>query len=202
MSIFNKKSREELEVETQMNIKLLKKKAEDYAKKCDSMAEKYDSQVQAARSIRNKSLEETFEEKAKNLRLQASKIRSFVLIIDDIGMMKDQSSLMNSFADTMKIYVKTISKGQSNPQWMSQMEAQLDKAVNESERVGDLFGGLLQDVGTNLNMEFDSISKGENASKNPASEEEPKLAADKIDDVEKRLREKLKNMDEREKEEF
>ncbi|OWP54476.1 MAG: hypothetical protein B2I18_04195 [Cuniculiplasma sp. C_DKE] len=193
MSVFNRKSKEELEVETQMNIKLLKKKAEDYAGKCDSMAQKYDAQKEAARSIGNKSLEQAFEEKAKNLRVQASKIRSFVLIVDDIGMMKDQSALMNSFADTMKTYVKTIGKGQANAQWMSQMESQLDKAVDESERVGDLFGGLLQDVGLNLNYELDSI--GREKSNNTNANDKEKVEDINVDEMEKRLREKLKNLD-------
>ncbi|EQB69935.1 hypothetical protein [Cuniculiplasma divulgatum] len=193
MSVFNRKSKEELEVETQMNIKLLKKKAEDYAGKCDSMAQKYDAQKEAARSIGNKSLEQAFEEKAKNLRVQASKIRSFVLIVDDIGMMKDQSALMNSFADTMKTYVKTIGKGQANAQWMSQMESQLDRAVDESERVGDLFGGLLQDVGFNLNFELDSIG-GEKSNNRNANDKE-KVEDINVDEMEKRLREKLKDLD-------
>ncbi|SIM59301.1 hypothetical protein [Cuniculiplasma divulgatum] len=193
MSVFNRKSKEELEVETQMNIKLLKKKAEDYAGKCDSMAQKYDAQKEAARSIGNKSLEQAFEEKAKNLRVQASKIRSFVLIVDDIGMMKDQSALMNSFADTMKTYVKTIGKGQANAQWMSQMESQLDKAVDESERVGDLFGGLLQDVGLNLNYELDSI--GREKSNNTNANDKEKVEDINVDEMEKRLREKLKDLD-------
>jgi hypothetical protein len=176
-----------------MNIKLLKKKAEDYAGKCDSMAQKYDAQKEAARSIGNKSLEQAFEEKAKNLRVQASKIRSFVLIVDDIGMMKDQSALMNSFADTMKTYVKTIGKGQANAQWMSQMESQLDKAVDESERVGDLFGGLLQDVGLNLNYELDSI--GREKSNNTNANDKEKVEDINVDEMEKRLREKLKDLD-------
>ena len=176
-----------------MNIKLLKKKAEDYAGKCDSMAQKYDAQKEAARSIGNKSLEQAFEEKAKNLRVQASKIRSFVLIVDDIGMMKDQSALMNSFADTMKTYVKTIGKGQANAQWMSQMESQLDRAVDESERVGDLFGGLLQDVGFNLNFELDSIG-GEKSNNRNANDKE-KVEDINVDEMEKRLREKLKDLD-------
>ena len=193
MSVFNRKSKEELEVETQMNIKLLKKKAEDYAGKCDSMAQKYDAQKEAARSIGNKSLEQAFEEKAKNLRVQASKIRSFVLIVDDIGMMKDQSALMNSFADTMKTYVKTIGKGQANAQWISQMESQLDKAVDESERVGDLFGGLLQDVGLNLNYELDSI--GREKSNNTNANDKEKVEDINVDEMEKRLREKLKDLD-------
>lgn len=193
MSVFNRKSKEELEVQTQMNIKLLKKKAEDYAGKCDSMAQKYDAQKEAARSIGNKSLEQAFEEKAKNLRVQASKIRSFVLIVDDIGMMKDQSALMNSFADTMKTYVKTIGKGQANAQWMSQMESQLDRAVDESERVGDLFGGLLQDVGFNLNFELDSIG-GEKSNNRNANDKE-KVEDINVDEMEKRLREKLKDLD-------
>jgi hypothetical protein len=193
LSVFNRKSKEELEVETQMNIKLLKKKAEDYAGKCDSMAQKYDAQKEAARSIGNKSLEQAFEEKAKNLRVQASKIRSFVLIVDDIGMMKDQSALMNSFADTMKTYVKTIGKGQANAQWMSQMESQLDKAVDESERVGDLFGGLLQDVGLNLNYELDSI--GREKSNNTNANDKEKVEDINVDEMEKRLREKLKDLD-------
>ena len=193
MSVFNRKSKEELEVETQMNIKLLKKKAEDYAGKCDSMAQKYDAQKEAARSIGNKSLEQAFEEKAKNLRVQASKIRSFVLIVDDIGMMKDQSALMNSFADTMKTYVKTIGKGQANAQWMSQMESQLDRAVDESERVGDLFGGLLQDVGLNLNYELDSI--GREKSNNRNANDKEKVEDINVDEMEKRLREKLKDLD-------
>lgn len=193
MSVFNRKSKEELEVETQMNIKLLKKKAEDYAGKCDSMAQKYDAQKEAARSIGNKSLEQAFEEKAKNLRVQASKIRSFVLIVDDIGMMKDQSALMNSFADTMKTYVKTIGKGQANAQWMSQMESQLDRAVDESERVGDLFGGLLQDVGLNLNYELDSI--GREKSNNTNANDKEKVEDINVDEMEKRLREKLKDLD-------
>ncbi len=201
MSVFNRKSKEELEVETQMNIKLLKKKAEDYALRCDAMAKKYETQMEAAKSIGNKGLQQTFEEKAKNLRVQASKIRSFVLIVDDIGMMKDQSSLMNSFADTMKTYVKTIGRGQSNPQWMSQMESQLDKAVDESERVGDLFGGLLQDVGMNLNLELDSISGGNSKPVKSEGEKKPEEDQVNVDEMEKRLREKLKNIDREEEKE-
>ena len=201
MSVFNRKSKEELEVETQMNIKLLKKKAEDYALRCDAMAKKYETQMEAAKSIGNKGLQQTFEEKAKNLRVQASKIRSFVLIVDDIGMMKDQSSLMNSFADTMKTYVKTIGRGQSNPQWMSQMESQLDKAVDESERVGDLFGGLLQDVGMNLNLELDSISGGNSKPVKSEGEKKPEEDQVNVDEMEKRLREKLKNIDRKEEKE-
>lgn len=194
MSVFNRKTKEELEVETQMNIKLLKKKAEDYAGKCDTMAQKYDSQKEAARKIGNKSLEQAFEEKAKNLRFQASKIRSFVLIVDDIGMMKDQSALMNSFAETMKTYVKTIGKGQANAQWMSQMESQLDKAVDESERVGDLFGGLLQDVGLNLNFELDSIG-GKEKKPDANTKNEEKVEEVNVDEMEKKLRDKLRDLD-------
>jgi hypothetical protein len=191
MSVFNKKSKEELDIEAQMNIKLLKKKAEEYAKKCDYMASQYDSQRDAAKEIGNESLEGAFLEKAKNLRIQASKIRSFILIVNDIGMMKDQSVLMNSFAETMKSYVKSMGRGNANGQWMSQIETQLDKAINESERVGDLFGGLIQDVGTNLNFELDSLS----LKKNENTHDNLSKTSDNVDDLERKIRDKIKGLD-------
>lgn len=184
MPILNRKSREERDIETQMNIKLLKKKAENYANKCEEMAKKYDQQKSAAREIGNKGLEQVFSEKAANLRLQESKIKSFILIVDDIAMMKDQSSIMNSFAETMKSYIKTIGRGSSDSQWMATMEQQLDRAMNESERVEDFFGGLLQDAGFGLNRELDLIqpdSKQESLEKNPnPSDRVAKEMKDKI----------------------
>ncbi len=191
MSILNRKSREEMEIETQMNIKLLKKKAENYANNCENMAKKYDSQVAAAKEIGNSGLEEMFTEKAKNLRLQQAKIKSFILIVDDIGMMKDQSSIMNSFAETMKSYIKTIGKGSADSQWMASMESQLDKAMNESERVEDFFGGLLQDVGTGLNRELDLIPRG----KDESSVEKAPNPADKVT---KNIRDKIDSQDNKE----
>lgn len=191
MSILNRKSREEMDIETQMNIKLLKKKAENYAGKCEEMAKKYDAQQKAAAEIGNNGLEHVFSEKARNLRLQESKIRSFILIIDDISMMKDQSSIMNSFADTMKSYIKTIGKGSSDSQWMSTMEQQLDHAMNESERVEDFFGGLLQDVGLGLNKELDMVQHGND---DQSLEKKPNPS----DKVAEDLRNKIRKQDQEE----
>ena len=190
MSILNRKSREELEIETQMHIKLLKKKAEDFAKKCDEMAAKYEVQSKTARDIGNQNLEQVFRDKSRNLKLQSSKIRSFILIVDDIGMMKDQSSLMNSFADTMKTYVKTIGKGSANAQWMTQMESQLDQAMNESDKVGDLFGGLLQDVGLNLNKELDMVSGSMDKQEGNENQRDP------LDKVQNDMKKKITNNNE------
>ncbi len=190
MSILNRKSREELEIETQMHIKLLKKKAEDFAKKCDEMAAKYEVQSKTAREIGNQNLEQVFKDKSRNLKLQSSKIRSFILIVDDIGMMKDQSSLMNSFADTMKTYVKTIGKGSANAQWMTQMESQLDQAMNESDKVGDLFGGLLQDVGLNLNKELDMVSGSMDKQEGNENQRDP------LDKVQNDMKKKITNNNE------
>ena len=190
MSILNRKSREELEIETQMHIKLLKKKAEDFAKKCDEMAAKYEVQSKTAREIGNQNLEQVFRDKSRNLKLQSSKIRSFILIVDDIGMMKDQSSLMNSFADTMKTYVKTIGKGSANAQWMTQMESQLDQAMNESDKVGDLFGGLLQDVGLNLNKELDMVSGSMDKQEGNENQRDP------LDKVQNDMKKKITNNNE------
>ena len=190
MSILNRKSREELEIETQMHIKLLKKKAEEFAKKCDEMAAKYEVQAKAAREIGNQNVEQVFRDKSRNLKLQSSKIRSFILIVDDIGMMKDQSSLMNSFADTMKTYVKTIGKGSANAQWMTQMESQLDQAMNESDKVGDLFGGLLQDVGLNLNKELDMVSGSMDKQEGNENQRDP------LDKVQNDMKKKITNNNE------
>ena len=132
MSILNRKSREELEIETQMNIQMLKKKSEAHAKQCDTMAEKYEKKATEAKNIGNLTLSKTFQEKSRALRDQASKIRSFILVVEDMEMMKDQSSVMGSFSEAMKSFVKTMSKGQVTPAWMSQMENELDKAIQES----------------------------------------------------------------------
>ncbi|MGP6206818.1 hypothetical protein ACNF42_02115 [Cuniculiplasma sp. SKW3] len=184
MSLLNRKSKEELEIETQMNIRMLKKKSENHAKQCDSLAERYEAKSKEAADIGNSSLSKMFGEKAKSLRDQAAKIRSFILVVEDMEMMKDQSSLMGSFSDAMKSFVKTMSKGQINPAWMSQMESELNRAIDESERVGDLFGGLLEDIGQNVpeTMKEDKP-------------QEPSEAAKDIEEMEKRLREKIKTIE-------
>ncbi|MCL4345643.1 MAG: hypothetical protein M1375_01130 [Candidatus Thermoplasmatota archaeon] len=189
MSLLNRKSREELEIETQMNIQMLKKKSENHARQCDTMAEKYEKKSKEAAEIGNGNLSKVFSEKARALRDQASKIRSFVLVVEDMEMMKDQSSVMGSFSDAMKSFVKTMSKGQVSPAWMSQMEGELDKAIAESERVGDLFGGLLDDVGQNVPPSMKNDSPGE-----------PAEVSRDIENMEKRLRERMKSIeDDREK---
>ncbi len=64
------------------------------------------------------------------------------------------------------------------------MENELDKAIQESERVGDLFGGLLNDIGTGIPESL----KDE-------KEKDPEVVSKDIDDVEKRLRERLKDIE-------
>ena len=184
MNLFNKKSREELEIETQMNIRMLKKKSENHAKQCDLLAERYEGKSREAAGIGNVSLSKMFAEKAKSLRDQAAKIRSFILVVEDMEMMKDQSSVMGSFSDAMKSFVKTMSKGQINPAWMSQMEGELNKAIDESEKLGNLFGGLLEDIGQNVP---ESIKEDK--------PQEPAETAKEIDDIEKKLREKIKSIE-------
>lgn len=184
MSLLNRKSKEELEIETQMNIQLLKKKSESHAKQCDTMAEKYEKKSEEAARIGNGNLSSVFSQKAKSLREQAAKIRSFILVVEDMEMMKDQSSVMGSFSDAMKSFVKSMSKGQVNSAWMTQMEGELDRAIAQSEKVGDLFGGLLDDVGQNVPQ---SIKEEKST--------QPVEVSKDIDDLQKKLRDRMKDID-------
>ena len=147
MSILNRKSKEELDIETAMNIKMLKKKSEEHAKKCQNMAEIYHEKAMEAKEIGNQTLYNDFIQKSENIRNQAAKIKSFILIVQDMEMMRSQSSVMNDFAETMKSFIKSMNQGQMNVSWMAGMENELDKAIMENEKVGDFFGDMLQDLG-------------------------------------------------------
>ncbi len=147
MGILNRKSKEEIDIETAMNIKMLKKKSEDHAKKCQNMAEMYSAKAMEAKEIGNTILYNDFIQKSENLKEQAARIKSFILIVQDMEMMRSQSSVMNDFAETMKTFIKSMNHGQVNVSWMAGMESELDKAILENEKVGDFFGDMLQNLG-------------------------------------------------------
>ncbi len=147
MGILNRKSKEEMDIETAMNIKMLKKKSEDHAKKCQNMAEMYSAKANEAKEIGNTILYNDFIQKSQNLMEQAAKIKSFILIVQDMEMMRSQSSVMNDFAETMKTFIKSMNNGQVNVSWMAGMESELDKAIMENEKIGDFFGDMLQNLG-------------------------------------------------------
>ena len=66
MGILNRKSKEEMDIETAMNIKMLKKKSEDHAKKCQNMAEMYSAKANEAKDRNREKLMPGETNTAKN----------------------------------------------------------------------------------------------------------------------------------------
>ena len=187
MNFLNRKPKAEVEAEAQIRIQMLKNKSEEFAKKCDSLSNAYSKKSEDATKIHNASLATLFAEKSKALKSEGERIRSFVLVVSDMEMMKDQSSLLSSFSDAMESFVKTVSGGKIKPSWMTAMENELEKAKDQSERVGDLFGNFLEDVGTT----FPEVDGTQKPTKN-----DPASTGKDLHELESRLRERLKKLDE------
>ncbi len=187
MKLFDKRSREEAEAESGIRIQMLKNKAQQYASKCDAIAATYDKKAADAAQIHNEPLFKVFQEKSNSLKTEAQKIRSFLLIVSDMEMMKDQSSVLSSFSDAMETFVRTFSGSKIRPSWMSTVEGELEKAKNQSERIGDLFSGFLEDVGT-------TFPEHQETSKTQVSD--PSKTGKDLSDLEDRLKERLRKLGE------
>lgn len=203
MGILNKKSKEELDIETQMNIKMLKKRAEEHAAKCASMSDTYAGKAQEAKDIGNQALFEDFSRKSKDLKEQAAKIKSFILIVQDMEMMRNQSSVMNAFAETMKSFIKSMNQGKVNVSWMSGVQSNLDKAIMENEKMGDFFGEMLQDLGQNsaalntMSGKEKTPVKKSTDKENESGGESNKGTQESETDVDREIQENLKKLNER-----
>lgn len=143
MPFFNRESQEEKDFKLRFKLAELKKKAEEYVGQCERLSQNFEKKAAEAAKIDNKTLARNFASKSIQFEIQAKRAKSFLLIISDLEMSKEQQNIMNSISSAMKDFLKSVGNGKMTPTWATSLSSDIDKAMDESVRVDDYFGDFL-----------------------------------------------------------
>lgn len=195
MPIINRQSREEKEFRLRMKLGELKKRAEEYADQCKRLSGKFEKQAAEAAKIENRVLARNFARKSLQFEVQAKRARSFVLVIEDLELSKEQQAIMNSISSAMKDFVKSVSNGKMNASWASSIETGIEQAIDESAKVDGYFGDFLDNF-SNQTMATENMSD-EDLVRRMGSEESSKTkeqAPFSDEELEERIEKGLKKL--------
>jgi hypothetical protein len=78
--------------------------------------------------------------------VEARRAKSFLLVISDLELSKEQNEIFIGLSQAMRDFVKTVGGGRMDASWLGRMRSDLDRAVSESEKIDGLFGEFMDDV--------------------------------------------------------
>ena len=140
------KSREDKELQLRLKLAQLKSETSRYIDQCERLANQFDSDAINARKIENNELARNFAAKAVRLEVEARRAKSFLLVISDLELSKEQNEIFMGLSQAMRDFVKTVGGGRMDASWLGRMRSDLDRAVSESEKIDGLFGEFMDDV--------------------------------------------------------
>ncbi|MGP6293322.1 hypothetical protein [Caldiplasma sukawensis] len=166
MTGFLKRYSENKEYEQKMKVESVRIKAENLANHCDILSKKYNEMGNNADAIGNQTLAKTFREKEDFMKKQSARIRSFILLMDDVSMMKGQFEILSGFSSVIRDFIGTLSR-KNKSAWISQMEKNFEMAMIQSDKITAAFKDLLDvsensDLATTLSemqKEIDNVNK-------------------------------------------
>lgn len=146
MSFLKKESQEERDFKLKVKLAELKKRAEEYVVQCERLSKNFEQKAAEASKIDNRTLARNFASKSLQFEIQAKRAKSFLLIISDLEMSKEQQSIMNSISSAMKDFLQSVGNGKVNSGWTTSLRMDIDKAVDESVRMDGYFGDFLDSL--------------------------------------------------------
>ena len=140
------KSRGDKELQLRLKLAQLKSETSRYIDQCERLSKQFDSDAINARKIENNELARNFAAKAVRLEVEARRAKSFLLVISDLELSKEQNEIFIGLSQAMRDFVKTVGGGRMDATWLGRMRSDLDRAVSESEKIDGLFGEFMDDV--------------------------------------------------------
>jgi hypothetical protein len=163
MPFLKRESQEEKDFKLKVKLAELKKKTEEYAGQCERLSRNFEQKAAEASKIDNRTLARNFASKSLQFEIQAKRAKSFLLIISDLEMSKEQQTIMNSISSAMKDFLQAVGNGKINSTWAASLSVDIDKAVDESVRMDGYFGDFLDTLSSQAiaatNLSDEEISK-------------------------------------------
>ncbi|MHB8361815.1 MAG: hypothetical protein ACYDAO_08875 [Thermoplasmataceae archaeon] len=195
MSIFKRQSQEEKDFNLRIKLKNLKKQAETFVTQCDRISKSFEEKAAEASNIGNRVLARNFATKSLQFELQSKRARSFILIISDMELTKEQHSMMNSLSSAMSDFVKSVGNGKMGGDWATSLSGEIDKVMDQSVRMDSYFGDFLDNFSNQAlnasNLPDKELEEKMEAKQKQKSDEDVKFTDDELD---KRIKEGIEKI--------
>ncbi|MCL4336086.1 MAG: Snf7 family protein [Candidatus Thermoplasmatota archaeon] len=151
-----KKSKQELDLERKLRIRRAKDSMERFSNKCSQLRDSYLTQAVEARRLGNDALVKKFAVRLVNLDGQQKRAKSFVLMMNDMELNLEQLKNWGEMATAIKDFVNIFEENGVNYETITQINIEMEKALNNSEKLSEALDSVLENVGDRL-ISFDSI---------------------------------------------
>lgn len=203
-----KKSKEELDLERKLRIRRAKDSMERFSNKCTNLRESYMEQAVEAKRLGNDALVKKFAVRLINLDNQQKRAKSLVLMMNDMELNLEQLKNWTEMSTAIHDFVNIFEENGVNYEAIAQINLEMEKALNNSEKLSEALDTVLENVGDRL-ISFDSVDRkaldsmvtniSERAvttertsvKEPPAAEPEPA----KTSDLDRRIKESLEEID-------
>ena len=203
-----KKSKQELDLERKLRIRRAKDSMERFSNKCTNLRENYMQQAVEAKRLGNEALVKKFAVRLINLDNQQKRAKSLVLMMNDMELNLEQLKNWSEMSTAIKDFVDIFEENGVNYEAIAQINLEMEKALNNSEKLSEALDSVLENVGDRL-ISFDNIDNkaldsmisniGERAvSTERSSVKEPQAAppeSSRTSDLDKRIKESLEEID-------
>lgn len=203
-----KKSKQELDLERKLRIRRAKDSMERFSNKCTNLRENYMDQAVEAKRLGNEALVKKFAVRLLNLDNQQKRAKSLVLMMNDMELNLEQLKNWTEMSTAIKDFVDIFEANGVNYEAIAQINLEMEKALNNSEKLSEALDTVLENVGDRL-VSFDNVDRKSldsmisNISERAVSTErssvretqhaEPEPA--KTSDLDQRIKESLEEID-------
>lgn len=151
-----KKSKEELDLERKLRIRRAKDSMERFSNKCNNLRESYMQQAVEAKRLGNEGLVKKFAVRLLNLDNQQKRAKSLVLMMNDMELNLEQLKNWGEMSTAIKDFVTIFEENGVNYESIAQLNLEMEKALNNSEKLSEALDSVLENVGDRL-ISFDSV---------------------------------------------
>jgi len=196
MPLFQKKkTKEEVEIERELQYSHARRTIERHIANCRKLSEKYWDQGKRAAQLGDEKMLRQFSLGYHSMSERVKKAERLLMYMENIHLQKEQVKLTGEFVNFASEMSKSLSEGVS-VQGVAQMETELSRALNESEKADMSLTGVLDRLNERI-LATPEIEERGIAEITKAMEDEARLAEKEFD---VKIEERLKQIEERMKE--